>query len=270
MAHFFERDDLPGVSGKIIEEHGGEYYRCDIDGQKYPVKYELIRPSGFDYRTGAVENARSASTRGPRLNFAAYVQQLGYYVKGYTKNFCSTVYFDDKTVLGEDLSDHLRFNKDNLEKYGHPLNLIPNLLADALYQRAKKHFPKLFDADIIVPVPNFNKYEETKAVSIAKHLSKIFLKDEKKDVPCEMVLSKVKDVKTKGKTNAEKEAIYANHDVFGFNSEFDDVVRGENIALIDDVVTSGFVARECLLALKNHVSNIYFYCPGTTPLRRYR
>ena len=32
-------------SGKIIEEHGGEYYRCEIDGQKYPVKYELIRPS---------------------------------------------------------------------------------------------------------------------------------------------------------------------------------------------------------------------------------
>ena len=23
MTHFFERDDLPGVSGKIIEEHGG-------------------------------------------------------------------------------------------------------------------------------------------------------------------------------------------------------------------------------------------------------
>ena len=79
-----------------------------------------------------------------------------------------------------------------------------------------------------------------------------------------MVLAKVKDVITKGKTNPEKEAIYANHDVFGFNSEFDDVVRGKNIALIDDVVTSGFVASECLLALKNHVSNIYFYCPGTT------
>lgn len=255
-------------SGKIIREHGKEYYRCEIDGQKYPVSYELIRPFGFDYRIGAKENPGSTSTRGPRLHRGDYVQQLGYYVKGYTKNFCSTVYFDDKTVLGEDLSDHLRFNKDNLEKYGHPLNLIPNLLADALYQRAKKHFPELFDADIIVPVPNFNKLDkesqETKAVSIAKHLSKIFLKDEKKDVPCEMVLAKVKDVITKGKTNPEKEAIYANHDVFGFNSEFDDVVRGKNIALIDDVVTSGFVARECLLALKNHVSNIYFYCPGTT------
>ena len=255
-------------SGKIIEEHGGEYYRCEIDGQKYPVKYELIRPSGFDYRTGAVENARSASTRGPRLNFATYVQQLGYYETGYTKNFCSTVYFDDKTVLGEDLSDHLRFNKDNLEKYGHPLNLIPNLLADALYQRAKIHFPQLFDADVIVPVPNYYKSDkekqETKAVSIAKHLSKIFLKDEKKDVPCEMVLSKVKDVEIKDKKLAEREAIYANNDVFGFNSEFADIVRGKNIALIDDIITLGFAARECLSALKNHVSDIYFYCPGTT------
>ena len=85
MAHFFERDDLPGVSGKIIEEHGSEYYRCEIDGQEYPVKYELIRPSGFDYRTGAVENAQSASTRGPRLDKADYVQQLGYYEKNYTE-----------------------------------------------------------------------------------------------------------------------------------------------------------------------------------------
>jgi len=260
VAHFFERDDLPGVSGKIIEEHGGESYRCEIDGQKYPVKYELIRPFSFDYRTGAKQSARSTSTRGPRLDNATYVQQLGYYEIGYTKNFC--------TMTPSDLSNHIRLNKDNLEKSGHPLNLIPNLLADALYQRAKKYFPELFDADIIVPVPNFNKLDkesrETKAVSIAKHLSKIFLKDEKKDVPCEMVLSKVKDVKTKGKTIAEKEAIYANHDVFGFNSEFTDIVRGKNIALIDDITTSGFAARECLSALKNHVSNIYFYCPGTT------
>ena len=261
MAHFFERDDLPGVSGKIIEEHGSEYYRCEIDGQEYPVKYELIRPSGFDYRTGAVENARSASTRGPRLDKADYVQQLGEYEPGYTMDFCTR-------LPSVDLSNHIRLNKNNLEKSGHPLNLIPNLLADALYQKAKKYFPKLFDADIIVPVPNFNKLgkesQETKAVSIAKHLSKIFLKDEKKDVPCEMVLSKVKDVTTKGKTIQEKEAIYANNDVFGFNSEFTDIVRGKNIALIDDIITLGFAAHECLSALKNHVNDIYFYCPGTT------
>ena len=247
-------------NGKIIEEHGKEYYRCEIDGQKYPVQYELIRPSGFDYRTGAKQNARSTSTRDPRLFKADYVQQLGYYEIGYTKNFYS--------ASPSDLSNHIRLNKDNLEKSGHPFNLIPNLLADALYQRAKKYFPELFDADIIVPVPNFNKLDEksqeTKAVSIAKHLSKIFLKDEKKDVPCEMVLAKVKDVITKGKTNPEKEAIYANHDVYGFNSEFADIVRGKNIALIDDIITLGFAARECLSALKNHVSDIYFYCPGTT------
>ena len=253
-------------SGKIIEEHGGESYRCEIDGQKYPVKYELIRPSGFDYRTGAKQNPRSTSTRSPRLDKADYVQQLGYYERGYTKNFC--------TMTPSDLSSHIRLNKDNLEKSGHPRNLIPNLLADALYQRAKKYFPKLFDADVIVPVPNHYKLDkekqETKAVSIAKHLSKIFLKDKKKDVPCEMVLSKIKDVTTKRKTNAEKEAIYANHDIFGFNSEFTDIVRGKNIALVDDIATSGFVARECLSALKNHVSNIYFYCTGTTPLRWHR
>ena len=75
-------------SGKIIREHGKEYYRCEIDGQKYPVSYELIRPFGFDYRIGAEENPRSTSTRGTRLNFAATsVQQLGYYEIGYTKNF---------------------------------------------------------------------------------------------------------------------------------------------------------------------------------------
>jgi len=79
-------------SGKIIEEHGWEYYRCEIDGQKYPVSYELIRPFGFDYRIGAKENPGSTSTRGPRLHRGDYVQQLGYYVKGYTKNFCSTIW----------------------------------------------------------------------------------------------------------------------------------------------------------------------------------
>ena len=205
-------------SGKIIDEHGSEYYRCEIDGQEYPVKYELIRPSGFDYRTGAVENAQSASTRGPRLDKADYVQQLGHYEPGYTKDFCTR-------LPSVDLSNHIRLNKDNLEKSGHPRNLIPNLLADALYQRAKKYFPELFNADIIVPVPNFSKNEETKAVSIAKHLSKIFLKDEKKDVPCEMVLEKVKYVQTKGKLTQEKEAIYANNDVFGFFRDFDSVLR---------------------------------------------
>ena len=29
MAHFFERDDLPGVSGKIIEENGGANYAVE-------------------------------------------------------------------------------------------------------------------------------------------------------------------------------------------------------------------------------------------------
>ena len=79
-----------------------------------------------------------------------------------------------------------------------------------------------------------------------------------------MVLSKVRCAETKGKTNAEKETIYANHDVFRFNSEFTDIVRGKNIALIDDIITLGFTAHECLSALKNHVNDIYFYCPGTT------
>lgn len=222
-------------SGKIIEEHGKKYYINDT------VRYELISSQKFDYRGGS-EAVSSQSVRVNNLILAAYVRQLGYY--------------ESETGIGNGLSDYIRLNKTNGD-YGF-------FLADAMLKNAEKHFPILFDADIIVPIPNYKMEDKASAVSIAKHLSD-FLKK-----PCENMLVKNKDVHIRNKTNAQKKEIFKNHDVYGFNPEFDSIIQGKNIALIDDVVTSGYTARECLRILFDHKDQnckIYFYCAGTTYYR---
>ena len=234
--------DSGHYSGKIIDEHNKKYYIGNLVTKlrKQEFRYEIINSYNFNYKSGN-EARNPQSKRLSNLNLAGYIRQLGYY--------------EDKIhdVGVSRLSSHIRSNKDD--------GSIGFFLADAMHENAKKYWHYLFDTDIIVPVPNYKSDKETGAVSIAKHLSNSLKK------PCKNMLVKNVDVHTRGRSNGEKEEIYKNHDVYGFNPEFDSIIQGKNIALIDDVVTSGYTARECLRILFDHKDQnckIYFYCAGTT------
>ena len=239
--------DSGHYSGKIIDEHNKKYYIGNLvtGGTKNEFRYELINSYDFNYRSGS--EARNPQGKRPsNLLLAGYIRQLGYYEDREHDSGISS------------LSHHIRSNKDD-SSYGF-------FLANAMYEYAKKYWNVLLNADIIVPVPNYKSDEQIGAVSIAKYLSDCLKK------PCKNMLVKNVDVHTRGMSNDEKEEIYKKLDVYGFNPEFDSIIKGKNIALIDDIVTSGYTAHECLRLLRNpdetygrhKVNNIYFYCAGTT------
>ena len=77
------------------------------------------------------------------------------------------------------------------------------------------------------------------------------------------VLRKTIDRSTKGMTRNEKEEFYGENKVYQFNSNYD--IKEKNILLIDDVVTAGFTAQQCIKELlENGENSVYFYATATT------
>lgn len=185
------------------------------------------------------------SFRSVRLSLAgANVWQVGHYIP---KRFS---YAKD-----DDLSKIILQNKDGD---------FSSLLAVSMIIKAKLEKFPLLCADVIVPVPNFHSTESTKAVSIAKKVSILINENyPNKEIKFQNVLRKTIDRSTKGMTRNEKEEFYGENKVYQFNSNYD--IKEKNILLIDDVVTAGFTAQQCIKELlENGANSVYFYATATT------
>ena len=185
------------------------------------------------------------SFRSVRLSLAgANVWQVGHYIP---KRFS---YAKD-----DDLSKIILQNKDGD---------FSSLLAVSMIIKAKLEKFPLLCADVIVPVPNFHSTESTKAISIAKKVSILINENyPNKEIKFQNVLRKTIDRSTKGMTRSEKEEFYGENKVYQFNSNYD--IKEKNILLIDDVVTAGFTAQQCIKELlENGANSVYFYATATT------
>ena len=185
------------------------------------------------------------SFRSVRLSLAgANVWQVGHYIP---KRFS---YAKD-----DDLSKIILQNKDGD---------FSSILAVSMIIKGKLEKFPLLCADVIVPVPNFHSTESTKAVSIAKKVSILINENyPNKEIKFQNVLRKTIDRSTKGMTTSKKEEFYGENKVYQFNSNYD--IKEKNILLIDDVVTAGFTAQQCIKELlENGANSVYFYATATT------
>ncbi|MBL77320.1 MAG: hypothetical protein CL763_10430 [Chloroflexi bacterium] len=208
-----------------------------------------------DYRSGIWKGYDS--DRSARLSLAgSNVWQVGQYIPirfSYAK---------------DDALSHMILKNKNDDSTTSGLLIALIMLIKAKLEK----FP-LLCADMIVPVPNFNPAEFTKAVSIAEKFS-VLLKGNPNVIGCNNsyrgkkinfhnVLKKTIDRSTKGMTRNEKEEFYGENKVYQFNSNYD--IKGKNILLIDDVVTAGFTAQQCIKELlENGANSVYFYATATT------
>ena len=112
--------------------------------------------------------------------------------------------------------------------------------------------------------------ECTKAVSIGKALSSHLASDHNdnpkknnKKNEFQNCLKKIVDIKNKNMNTKEKQNFYDKNTVYEFNEKVD--ITGKKILLIDDVVTQGFTAAQCLKELKNAgAKELCFYAAGNT------
>ena len=68
----------------------------------------------------------------------------------------------------------------------------------------------------------------------------------------------------------EKEEFYSKNKLYEFREDLAGMgyLRGKKVILVDDVVTQGYAAEQCLKELSNQgVENLCFYCVATTKMR---
>lgn len=223
--------------------------KIQIDNKDQDITYKFyLLPNNVDCRTGRKNVSSSEfNKRRNRLTSATDVWQLGYYIP-----------------IKYEHSERDRLSQQIISNKEHN---CPDTLSIAMYSLAKeKKFP-IFDVDIIAPIPNFktDPFRKNKAFSIAKYLTLLMQKNGHKQVVFnENLLRKTMNVTTKHMHPAEKESFYAENQVYEFNDKSENI-SGKKILLIDDVITQGFTAEQCLNEIaKNNPSSLYFYAAATT------
>jgi predicted amidophosphoribosyltransferase len=85
------------------------------------------------------------------------------------------------------------------------------------------------------------------------------------------LLIKTQDVKTHKMNWTEKEKFYSENKLYEFREDLAGMgyLRGKKVILVDDVVTQGYAAEQCLKALSNQgADDLCFYSVGTTKRKR--
>ena len=239
-----------GLRFSDIEDYSSNTEKAtfdDFESQRRKRMFEFI-PDTMDYLSGNYTNSSYTSQRAERLNIVnGNTWQVGHYIPA-----------ERPWAKDNELTQIILRNKHAD---------FSTFLAVCMYIKAKeKNFP-LLDADVIVPVPNFDTSENVKAPSIAKKLARIMNNESfGETAKYQNVLNKKINKQTHSMSWEEKKTFYAENQVYEFNSNCD--IHEKNVILIDDVVTAGFSAKQCLNELKkNGASKVSFYATATTQLR---
>jgi len=246
-----ENVETPGGSIDIL------YFTVKFDsGNLLNFEYEFL-PRDVDYIFGNYLTRQFSSysqTRKKKLSLASNIWQMGWYLPTSNPKFGYSPRYHN-------ITKHILDNKHPVEDY------IPHLLALSMYIKAKKENFDIFDADIIVPVPNFHLNDNTSAVSISKELTKIMNKNGARIEFKENLLKKTKDIEAKKMSPDEKEEFYSKNKLYEFNKKYSGIrfLHGKKVILADDVITHGYAAEQCLKELSNQgAEHLCFYSVATT------
>ncbi|MBU1726203.1 MAG: ComF family protein [Candidatus Omnitrophica bacterium] len=135
-------------------------------------------------------------------------------------------------------------NKDHLGQF----------LSKPMISFIKEYSLPINDMDIIVPIPlhkaKLREREFNQAQVLSAHIAKEFNKEILNDALC-------RHRSTKTQTELEVSERFSNV-MDSFRVEKAEAVKGKNLLLVDDVLTTGATASEAAQALKNAGANIVF------------
>lgn len=247
-----ENVERPGGSIDIL------YFTVKFDnGSLLNFEYEFL-PRDVDYIFGNYPTRQFSSysqAREKKLSLASSnIWQMGWYLPTSNPKFGYSPRYHS-------ITKHILDNKHPVEDY------IPHLLALSMYVKAKKENFDIFDVDIIVPVPNFCLDDYSGAVSISKELRKIMIKNGANILDYENLLKKTIDKEAKRMSPDEKEEFYSKNKLYEFNKKYSGIrlLHGKKVILVDDVITHGYAAEQCLKELSNQgAEDLCFYSVATT------
>ena len=165
-------------------------------------------PEEVDYETGVYESQKNDYRRNKLEIASPNIWQVGWYIpsnRPYAKNdfLTQTILKNKNSVSAPESSE---------------------LLGYAMLYKAKKYDFQIFDVDYVIPVPNYNTMECTKAVSIGKALSSHLASDHNdnpkknnKKNEFQNCLKKIVDIKTKNMNTKEKQNFYDKNRIYEFN-----------------------------------------------------
>jgi len=153
---------------------------------------------------------------------------------GFNRIYAMGRYFPYVRRAKDDLLSYHIWAFKKWRNYAHPLG-------NALEVLVQQSYKELLKSQLMVPVPlHPNKVIQrgyNQALELANVLNS-YLK-----IPVADVLIKTRDVDMRPlKWEQRKEAVEG---LYTINNTLRDQVRGKNVILIDDVITSGFTASEC-------------------------
>jgi hypothetical protein len=253
VTHRVEENVEPtnGVSIDVL------YFTVKFDnGNTLDFEYEFL-PRDVDYIFGNYLTRKFSSysqTRKKKLSLASNIWQMGWYLPTSNPKFGYSPRYHD-------ITKHILDNKHPVEDY------IPHLLALSMYIKAEREGFGIFDASVIVPVPNFCLDDNSGAVSISNELAKIMTKNGARIEFKENLLKKTEDKEAKRMSPHEKEEFYSKNKLYEFREDFAGTgyLRGKKVILVDDVITHGYAAEQCLKELSNQgAEDLCFYSVATT------
>jgi ComF family protein len=158
----------------------------------------------------------------------------------------------DRAVAYANYEDEMR-RMLHLLKFEGMRGVAEYVLGDAMAAAAQKLRGDAADELVVVPVPLFAAREKTRGFNQAKVLAEVMIKRIRKLEPRWMLslegqaLSRVKDTRALYSLNPSQRRASLKG---AFRVVEAEAVRGREVLLIDDIMTTGATARECARVLK--------------------